>query len=133
MTTKKAILILLITTEVLLLCLFIAKKSIIKNMQPDISQEVAELIAAPVLQECWGDKGFTIISYSSELIKEGNVWRVGANYTYEELQGQVVSTSNGDVPEVFIHAYNGGILDRHFSEIGEPDNQNCASYGVTGE
>ncbi len=133
MTTKKAILILLVPIAIILLCLSITKKSIIKNMQPDISQEVAEMIAAPVLQECWGNEGFTIVSYSSELINEGNVWRVGANYTNEELQGQVVYTLNGDVPEVFIHAYNGGILDRHFSEIGEPDNLNCTSYGATGE
>ncbi len=132
MTTKKAILILLITTAITVFY-FLYTKGKVVNMSPDISQEVAEMIAAPVLQECWGDEGFTIVSYSSELVHEGNVWRVGANYTNEEMQGQVVYTSTGDVPEVFIHAYNGGILDRHFSEIGEPDNQNCTSYGVTGE
>jgi hypothetical protein len=101
--------------------------------KPAISQAQAEEIALPIITMCWDgeDSRFQTVSLSSALIREDFnpetklVWRVGGNYTFQGGFDITTNTVRGNVPEVYIDAMTGSVVDLHFTEIDQPNNPDC--------
>lgn len=95
--------------------------------QTFITKFQAEVIAEPILKNCWNNNQLKIQSFSTRLIinkKDSPTgtafWNVGGNYTKHDFG--LVDHVYGNIPEVRIDAKTGEIIDKHFSEIGDSSN-----------